>query len=393
MKKKFLILILLFAILTLSIPLTLVHVEAKDIKEELSEQVNSQLTDFNFSELDKILQNFGVNSQSIFGEESFTDKLSSIISGKYTTESTSIIQAIINIVFEEILDIVPLLCSIITIVILCSFVAQIRSSVNGKSINDIVHFVCYAIVIIIISKVVVDCLNLAEQTIVNMQTQMQVIFPILLTLMTAVGNAVSASVYQPALALLATAISSIFTKIIMPFFIICFIFTIISNISNTIKFDKFVSFINSLIKSIITFTFTIFFAFLSIQGISAAGYDGISIRTAKFTLKNYIPLLGGYLSDGFDLILASSMLIKNAIGTTGLLLIISTIISPVLKLTILVLGFKLVAAILEPISDKRISSFIFSISKLLVLPIICIIGVSFMYILSVGLIICTGNIY
>ena len=179
----------------------------------------------------------------------------------------------------------------------------------------------------------------------------------------------------------------------MPIFIICIIFTIISNISNTIKFDKFISFFNSLIKSIITFTFTIFFAFLSIQGISAAGYDGISIRTAKFTLKNYIPLLGGYLSDGFDLILASSMLIKNAIGTTGLLLIVSTIISPILKLVILVLGFKLVAAILEPISDKRISCFIFSISKLLVIPIICIIGVSFMYILSVGLIICTGNIY
>ena len=181
MKKKFLILILLLTILTLFIPLGLVQVEAKNIKEEFNEQVNSQLTDFNFSELDKILQNFGVNSQSIFGEETFTDKLTSIISGEYITDSTSIVQSIINIIFEEILNIVPLLCSIITIVILCSFISQIRSSVNGKSINDIVHFVCYAIVIIIISKVVVDCLNLAEQTIVNMQSQMQVIFPILLT--------------------------------------------------------------------------------------------------------------------------------------------------------------------------------------------------------------------
>lgn len=391
--KKYIIFFIILLSTTLFICSNQLPVRAESIKEEFNQQVNEQIKDFDFSELDKILENYGVNSKSIFGNDNFTDKLNDIITGKYTNDSESILQSIVNIIFENILDIIPLLCSIITIVILCSFISQIRSSINGKSINDIVHFVCYAIVIIITSKIIIDCLNLTTQTILSMQKQMEIIFPILLTLMTAVGNAVSASVYQPAIALLTTLIMNIFTNIILPLFISCFIFTIISNLSNTMKFDKFVNFFNSLIKWIITFTFTIFFAFLSIQGISAATYDGITIRTAKFTLKSYIPLLGGYLSEGFDLILASSLLIKNAIGSTGLLLTIATILSPIINLVILMFGFKLVSAILEPISDKRISSFVYSISKLMILPIICIIGVAFMYILSVGLIICTGNIY
>lgn len=391
--KKYIIFFIILLSTTLFICSNQLPVRAESIKEEFNQQVNEQIKDFDFSELDKILEKYGVNSKSIFGNDNFTDKLNDIITGKYTNDSESILQSIVNIIFENILDIIPLLCSIITIVILCSFISQIRSSINGKSINDIVHFVCYAIVIIITSKIIIDCLNLTTQTILSMQKQMEIIFPILLTLMTAVGNAVSASVYQPAIALLTTLIMNIFTNIILPLFISCFIFTIISNLSNTMKFDKFVNFFNSLIKWIITFTFTIFFAFLSIQGISAATYDGITIRTAKFTLKSYIPLLGGYLSEGFDLILASSLLIKNAIGSTGLLLTIATILSPIINLVILMFGFKLVSAILEPISDKRISSFVYSISKLMILPIICIIGVAFMYILSVGLIICTGNIY
>ena len=291
------------------------------------------------------------------------------------------------------MEIFPIFCSIVTIVILCSFISQIRSSVNGKSINDIVHFVCYAIIIIIVSKIVIDSLNTAKDTILSMQKQMDIIFPMLLTLMSAVGSAVSASVYQPAIAFLTAIIMNVFTNIILPLFIVSFVFTIISNLSNTIKFDKFINFFNSLIKWIISSIFTFFFAFMSVQGISAASYDGISIRTAKYTLKSYIPLLGGYLSDGFDLILASSFLIKNAIGTTGLILIFATIIAPIIKLVILMFAFKLVSAILEPISDKRISSFLYSISKLMFLPIVCILGVSFMYILSIGLIICTGNLY
>lgn len=392
MKKYIVFLLIFLGILSFAYTNQL-PVNAASVKEEFNQQVNEQVKDFDFSELDKILENYGVNSKSIFGNKNFTDKLNDIISGKYTSDSESILHCILDIIFENILDIVPLLCSIISIVILCSFISQIRSSVNGKNINDIVHFVCYAIVIIITSKIIIDCISITTQTILSMQQQMEIIFPILLTLMTAVGNAVSASVYQPAIALLTTLIMNIFTNIILPLFVTCFIFTIISNLSNTMKFDKFVNFFNSLIKWIITFTFTIFFAFLSIQGISAATYDGITIRTAKFTLKSYIPLLGGYLSEGFDLILASSLLIKNAIGSTGLLLTIATILSPIINLVILMFGFKLISAILEPISDKRISSFIYSISTLMILPIICIIGVAFMYILSVGLIICTGNIY
>ncbi len=395
MIKKTILILILFILIFAEPTILSTSVKANDesIKDDLSTQVSEQLNSFDFSELDKILENYGVNSKTIFGASTFKDKLLNLISGTYTEDSTSIINAIVNILFEELLSILPLLCSIVTIVILCSFVSQLRASVGNKSVNDIVHFVCYCIVIIIVSKTVIDCINLTEQTLLSMKTQMDTIFPILLTLMTAIGNAVSVSVYQPAIALFSGVIMQIFTSIILPIFVICFIFTILSNLSNSVKLDNFISFFNSCIKWIIGITFTVFFGFLSIQGLSAASYDGITIRTAKYTIKSYIPILGSYLSEGFDLILASASLIKNALGATGLILLIANIIGPILKIIILMFGYKFVAAVLEPISDKRISSFIMSISKLLLLPIICILGVAFMYILTVALIICSGNIY
>jgi hypothetical protein len=39
-------------------------------------------------------------------------------------------------------------------------------------------------------------------------------------------------------------------------------------------------------------------------GVSLAGYDGISIRTAKYTVDTVVPVVGGMLSDLVELLVA-----------------------------------------------------------------------------------------
>ena len=179
----------------------------------------------------------------------------------------------------------------------------------------------------------------------------------------------------------------------MPIFILSFVFNIMGNISPNIKMEKFSKFFSSLFKWLIGIVFTLFVSFITIQGITAITTDNISIKTAKFALKSYIPILGGYLSDGVSLIMASSVLVKNGVGVTGLILLFSTILSPVLKILIFMLGLKLVAGILEPLTEKRISDFIYGVSKSLSMLIVCVVGMGFMYLISIGLIMCSANIF
>jgi len=93
-----------------------------------------------------------------------------------------------------------------------------------------------------------------------------------------------------------------------------------------------------------------------------------------------------------DFIVLSSILIKNAVGVGGLLLIFMTIISPLIMIVVLKLGLQLTAAVVEPIGDSRISNFINDCAKILIYPIVIILATGFMYLLSVGLIMCTANV-
>ena len=138
---------------------------------------------------------------------------------------------------------------------------------------------------------------------------------------------------------------------------------------------------------------TLFFTFLTIKGITAGSFDGVSIQTAKYAIKSYIPLVGGYLSDGFNIIMSSSILIKNSLGVAGLLLLFATVIIPIIKIAIFSLGLKLTSAIIEPLSDSRTSNFVYTISKCMGYLVATILCVAFMYLVTVGLIIISGNAF
>ena len=401
--KKFIMLILLLLIIcptsikSDSFSFTCAQTESGEISEEeiiegLEENVNFQLEELDFSSLDEVLKSFTNGQISIFGGKSFLDKVSALISGQYD-DSKPLWQAVLDLFLNNILSLIPIMSLIIGVSILASMLQGIKPSTNGKSISNVINFVSYSVIIVLILSMLTKMLFETSNTIISIKSQMDAIFPILLTLLTAVGGSVSASIYQPAMVLLTNVISGFVTYVLMPIFIFSIVFSIISNLSPTVKLDKFSGFLNSSYKWLMGLVFTIFTAFLSLQGISASSVDGISIRTAKYAIKSYVPLLGSYLSDGMGIILASSNLIKNAVGAAGLFLLLATIISPLIDLIIFMLALKLVAGIVEPLGNKQIANFVSSIAKNLTLLISLIVALSFVYFIMVGLVMCSANIF
>jgi len=112
---------------------------------------------------------------------------------------------------------------------------------------------------------------------------------------------------------------------------------------------------------------------------------------AKFAISSYVPILGGYLSDGFDLVLASVVLVKNSVGLCGVLIMISIILAPIVSIIIFQLGLRLIAGIIQPIGDSRMSEIISAISDNLTLLIVAIMGMAFMFFIMVTLVIMTCN--
>ncbi len=387
----FLVIILSNFAMSLSIS-TDTTTDLDEIEEALTETVDEQLSGLDLSGFQDILNGLSENEISIFGTSSFYDKVAQLLTSDLSTDQ-SLFSQILTILLDELLNFIPLLATICAIAILSSFISNLRVKVNDHSIADIVHFVCFGVIIVVLSGAVLSLVSMTRDLLTSIQAQMQIIFPILLTLLTSLGGLVSVSVFQPLVAVLVSGVMQIFNYVIFPLFICAFIFTIVGNLSNSIKLDKFISFFKSAFKWVTGSVMTLFFTFITIQGITAGSFDGISVQTAKYAIKSYVPIVGGYLSDGFNLIMSSSILIKNALGVAGLLLLFATILIPVIKIVIFSLGLKLTAAVIEPLSDSRTSNFVYTISKNMGYLVATILSIAFMYLISVGLIIISGNAF
>ena len=396
-KQTKIIIILFVALISLySIVSPLKTFCANEQLYELSEDINGtvieELNEIDFSGFTDIINEFNDKETNIFSIDNVKNKVYSIISGESAVNYSNFFASFFSTLIEMVLKYMPMLSVIIAIGVISNLLNGIKSKFNEKSTGNLINLVCFLSVAILIIGIVSNLTTSTGNAINKMVSQMNTLFPILLTLMIGLGANASATAYKPIVAIISTYVADFFNFFIVPLFMVSFVFGIISNMSDNIKLDKFSSFISSLFKWSVGLVFTLFFAIFSLQGIAVGSFDSLSIRTTKYTIKSYVPVMGGYLSDGMDLILSSTMLIKNSVGLVGVLMIITTILSPLLEIVVFSLMLKLVSAVLQPLGNSKASNFLSSTSKSITMLSTAIIAIGFMYLISIGLVMTTSNV-
>ncbi|MGN0822257.1 MAG: hypothetical protein ACI4NG_00635, partial [Candidatus Gallimonas sp.] len=113
-------------------------------------------------------------------------------------------------------------------------------------------------------------------------------------------------------------------------------------------------------------------------------------RAAKYAVSSSVPLVGGFLSSGLDLVLAGSSLIKNALGSFAVLMLFAAVFRPLVLLVVFQLFLRLSAAATEPVGGK-ISAFLSHLAGDLGYFIAGILSVAFMYFVTLLLLICSSG--
>ncbi len=395
MKKFFLTIILTLTIFSFGLNIGTTFGGNKTImqmSDSLSKEVSDTIDDINFDEIQSIVDGFDDNQKKMFSLSNIKDKVKQVLNGESKLDFDSILGGILGVLFQIVADYLPMFAILVSVGILSSILGSLKSKSGEKSVGEIVHFACFCVAIVVVGTIVKGLVSNATASINSMQKQMSAIFPIILTMMTALGASSSVGVFQPALAVFSNISAKIFSAIIIPIFTLSFAFNIIGNLSNNVKLDKFNSFFSSLFKWLVGVLFTVFFAIVSIQGITAGSFDSVSIRTVKFTMSSYVPVLGGYLSQGMDIILATSVLVKNAVGLVGVFVLLSSILAPILEIVVVSLLLKGASAILQPLNNDKITNFLHTTSKCITMLSTCLIVVAFMYFIMIGLGMATANV-
>ena len=362
----------------------------EDSEQTIKDNVDKNLSEMDLSKIEELLDSVEEDFRALFGSDAVST-IKDIINGNFKGDFSSFFSIITKGIGKSVLDVLPLVLTIVAVAIIYSLLESLTSGFVQQPTKKLIYFATYSSIILVVMIEIGSIIKLTTNTIGSIKTVMEAVFPILLTLVTLLGGINSSAVFKPMMATLTTFITSFISNVIIPFFIAAIAFSIVGNLTKSVKLDRLTGFFKSTATYVLGGVFSLFIAFLTFQGLTGGVIDSISIKTAKFAIQSYVPVLGGYLSDGFDLMLASLVLIKNSLGIVSLLTILSVIALPTIKIAVLSLGLKLASGIIEPISESKFSRMLHNISSNLTLLIVSLIGVGFMFLLTVMLVIYTFN--
>ena len=364
----------------------MVRADSADSQEEqLNQSIQEQIEKLDLSALQEYVDSLGQ-----FSNESVSERLFSYIKTG-TLDYEGIWKQVKTVLFSKISEVLPIFACITAISLLSGLIATMGSTSNANTASQMIFLIAYIAALIPLIAVLTECFQLSMQGISNMQMQMQLTFPLLLTLMAASGGSLTAAVCRPAVAFFATNIVTVIHSVVFPITICILVLSMATNLTKELKIGKFTAFFKSINKWIIGICISAFGIFFTLQGITAAKYDGIVRRAAKYAIGNGIPIVGGFLSGGFDLAVAGSVLIKNSLGSMSIFLMLAVIFEPLVLLVAVNVLLRLSAAITQPFGDGRISDFLEETAGNLHYCTAGILFTAFLYFLSIMLLVCASE--
>lgn len=168
------------------------------------------------------------------------------------------------------------------------------------------------------------------------------------------GSITSAGVVQPILLFLINFIGNMISNVFLPLILVGTALGIISKISDRVQISKLSKYFKSTTIWALGIALTLFVGILSLEGSLTSSVDGITAKTAKAAVSNFIPVVGKILGDAVDTVIGCSNILKNAVGVVGVIVVIGICIVPIIKLAILMATYYLASAICEPIADEKI---------------------------------------
>lgn len=355
----------------------------KQTTEQIMETTQKTLgiSDF-LKEADKYTQN-------IYGNINLSDIFSNIIKGKYKTNFIK--STIFKLFGKDVKESFRLMFNVLIIIIIHSVMKEIIENLGNNSSAKIAYFVQYLMIVTLVTQSFLSVLNITKEAIDNLSNFMNLLIPLLTTLILTTGCISISNIFQPTLIFLSSMLGNFFNNFLIPVLLMSITFSIISNISDKVQLDKLSKFFKSSIVWILGILLTVFTCLISVEGTLSSSVDALTAKTTKAAVSNFIPVVGKILGDTTETIIGCSNILKNAVGIIGLIIIIGIVLIPLLKILTLWVTFCLTSAICEIIADNKIVKLTSQIADSYRILLAILFSVSIMFFIAITLVLKITN--
>ena len=344
--------------------------------------------------IDKLVQYWDgiVNEYGGYLPESQKGSLLDFIKGEKEFSLETWFHAFLRFIFHELIVNGKLLGTLILLTVFSVFLQSLQNAFESGTISKVAYAIVFMVLIIFALNSFHIAIEYTKDTIETMIHFSLALVPILLALMATSGGVISAGLFHPLIVFLMNTSGIFINVIVLPLLFLSAILSIVSTLSDQHKVTQLAQLLRNWSIGLLGIFMTVFLGVISVQGATTAISDGVAVRTAKFLTGNFIPVVGRMFTDAADTVINASVLLKNTVGIVGVVLLLVIAAFPAIKILILAFVYKFAAALLQPLGGGPVIQCLDIISKSMIYIFASLAMVSFMFFLSITIIIAAGNI-
>ena len=359
--------------LWLCLMLVLLVVQITPVKAAETETVtgSGQETDAQLQVTDEFLGELDLDDMEQFLQEqqgeddmdiSFGELMKGFLSGDSTVDVSRIWSWVVSHCFEKVRQNKAYLAQMLILLLAFVMLQGISGIFADSFLSDISFLAVYFLflynalrIFASMQQIVYSCMDrIAEFTLL-----VQPVFCMAMIFSTGVN---SASFTYEMLLLVLYLVQNLLQKLLLP---LVFVF-LITQFANYAWKEEHFSSLAKLLEGGIGLAQKLLVTFILglnlIQGMVAPAVDQLK-KTATVRTIGVIPGLGGAMNAVSEMLFGAGLLIKNCVGATVIVVLILLCAKPLLEISVLALIYRVLAALAQPVTDKRISGVLDALAR------------------------------
>jgi stage III sporulation protein AE len=354
--------------------------------------VQSQVERLNLGEVEKYWNDLVKDYKGYLPGSEHPGIVPLIMNKEHDLSISAILTGMLKYLFHELLINGKLLGTILMITAFAMILETMQTAFEQKTISKTAYAISYIVLIILAVNSFRVAIDYAGEAIQSMVDFMLALMPVVLALLASTGNLTSVAMFHPLIIFMVNVSGTVISNTIFPLLFLSAVLSIVSTFSDKFQVTQLAKLLRNISLGLLGIFLTIFLGVISVQGATSAVTDGITLRAAKFVASNFIPVVGRMFSDASDTVLGASLLVKNAVGVVGVLILIFLCVFPAIKIFALCFVYNFSAAIMQPLGNSPIISCLSTIGKNLSFVLAALATVCLMFFLALTIIIAAANL-
>lgn len=350
--------------------------DAQEIREETE---NALMSEFDFEEIENSLS--GMFPQQ---KISFEEVLSELITGNWSGLGKTFLGYLSDRIFYEFRYNRENLVYMLMVALTAAVFTNFSSAFQNRQVSEISFYVLYMLLITLCLTAFRVAAQGLEENLDALVDFMRVLCPSYFLAVAFASGSVTSLFFYNVILVLIYVVELVLVRFLLPVINVYIMIQVLGNLTGEDFLSEFAQLLQKLVSWILKSLLAGVVGINVVQGLLAPAIDSLR-KSALTRTAEALPWIGNAVGGVAEIVLGTAVLIKNGIGMAGAVIAVLICAVPVIQMLILAFLYKLAAALVQPVSDKRITGCISSVSEgyELLLKVVFTAGVLFLLTIAI----------